>query len=144
MKSPYNRSCRSSAVQFVSQYTWPQNIFILIGALQHSKRTNRSQAHLNFVCITSTSNNAVFVSQVPSTLPHLSFLLRSLSFPQILRFLWLPQTTVLFRQHPVFLLLPSVISTHSKLTEQSKAKQEQNLLILACKWDYQHSWKWWI
>lgn len=46
------------------------------------------------------------------------------------------------RASSLFLLLPSVISTHSRLTEQfHKAKQEQNLWILACKWDYQQSWK---
>lgn len=43
----------------------------------------------------------------------------------------------------LFLLLHSVITTHSRLTEQFyKAKQEQKLQILACKLGYQHSWKW--
>lgn len=86
MKSPYNRSCRSSAVQFVSQYIQPQNISSMNCAFQRSKATNRSQRHLNVVCITSTSNNVVFASRVPSTVALLSFFLKSLSLPQILLF----------------------------------------------------------
>lgn len=70
MKSPYNRSRRSSAVQFVSQYTWPQNIFSMTCAFQHSKATNRSQVHLcshyqHFqqcsVCFSSTFNTSASV-----------------------------------------------------------------------------------